>query len=137
MIVLISYKARCGVDVILLMPGIPDKKIPYYMGRSNYKKILKSGCKVYEYSPGFNHAKNIIVDDKYAFIGTINMDYRSLFLHFECGAIVFRSKVIENMSLDFIDALTKSKEITLEDRKKMNKMQRFIAFVLNIFEPLF
>lgn len=137
MIDLISYKARCGVDVILLMPGIPDKKIPYYMGRSNYKKILKSGCKVYEYSPGFNHAKNIIVDDKYAFIGTINMDYRSLFLHFECGAIVFRSKVIENMSLDFIDALTKSKEITLEDRKKMNKMQRFIAFVLNIFEPLF
>ncbi len=137
MIDLISYKAKCGVDVILLMPGIPDKKIPYYMGRSNYKKILKSGCRVFEYTPGFNHAKNIIVDDKYAFIGTINMDYRSLFLHFECGAVVFRSDEIKKMSDDYIKSLSESREITLEIRKKMNKFQRFIAFILNIFEPLF
>ena len=65
------------------------------------------------------------------------MDYRSLFLHFECGAIVFKSKEVNNMSLDFIDAVSKSREITVEQRKKMNKAQRFIAFILNIFEPLF
>ena len=91
MINTIALKAKMGVDVILLMPGIPDKKAPFYIARYNYKKLVAAGVKIYEFN-GFNHAKNIIVDDNYAFIGTVNMDYRSLFLHYECGALVIQNK---------------------------------------------
>jgi len=134
---LIALKAKCGVKVVLLMPKIPDKKSAYYMGRENYNEILSAGGFIYEFTPGFNHAKNIIVDDSYAFIGTINMDYRSLFLHYECGALIINNPEIIKMREDFVDALTKSQLVTLEAYKKRSKLQRLIAFFLNLFAPLF
>ena len=137
MIELIALKVRSGVDVKILMPHIPDKKFPFYMGRANYRDILKAGGHIYEMTRGFNHAKNIIIDDKYAFIGTVNMDYRSLFLHYECGALIIHSKEILKMSEDFNSEIESSEDITYEKWKKLPFLQKAVAFILNIFSPLF
>ena len=137
MIRLISLKVKEGIDVKILMPKIPDKKSAFYMGRANYRSILKSGGKIYEYTPGFNHAKNIIVDDDLSFVGTINMDYRSLFLHYECGALIVDKNINLEMRKDFEDAVLKSEEITYEKWKKRPFYQKIIAYILNIFAPMF
>lgn len=137
MIDLIALKAKSGVDVKILMPHIPDKRAPFYMGRANYRNILTAGGHIYEMTRGFNHAKNIIIDDKYAFIGTVNMDYRSLFLHYECGALVIHSNEIIKMSEDYLNEINNSLEITYEKWKKRPVFQKFVAFIMNIFSPLF
>ncbi len=137
MINLLWMKAKSGVDVRILMPGIPDKKIVYWMGEANYRKLLLAGVKIYEYKDGFNHAKNIIIDNKYAFIGTINMDYRSLFLHYECGALIMYDPEINKMEDDFIKSCDSSPLFTYKDYKKRKWYKKFIAFVLNIFGPFF
>ena len=137
MIELIALKAKSGVEVNILMPHIPDKKAPFYMGRANYRDILKAGGNIYEMTRGFNHAKNIIIDDKYAFIGTVNMDYRSLFLHYECGALIINSTEILKMSDDYEKEIGNSLKITYEMWKKRSLFQKITSIVLNIFSPLF
>ena len=137
MIDLIALKAKEGIDVRILMPHIPDKKAPFYMGRANYRNILKAGGKIYEMNRGFNHAKNIIVDEKYAFIGTVNMDYRSLFLHYECGALIINSKEITKMKDDYFNELKNSLLVTYAIWKKRPLSQKIIAFILNMFAPIF
>ena len=137
MISTIALKAKSGVDVCILTPKIPDKKSVFYMSRENYRDILKAGGRVYEYTPGFNHAKNIIVDDKKAFIGTINMDYRSLFLHYECGALILDDPEIIKMKQDFEKAILESEEVDYIKWKKRPWYQRLSAFILNLFAPLF
>ena len=134
---LLAIKIRSGIDVKILMPKIPDKKIPFYMGRANYRELLTAGGGVYEYTPGFNHSKAVIIDNKYAFIGTINIDYRSLFLHYECGALVANSKEINKMSLDFNDAINESEKIEYDKWRKRPFIQKIIAFIANIFAPMF
>ncbi len=119
------------------MPKIPDKKSAFYMGRANYRQILLAGGKIYEYLPGFNHAKNIIVDEDLAFEGTINFDYRSLFLHYECGALIVDDNINLEMRKDFIEAVLKSEEVTFEMWKKRPWYQKLLAFILNIFAPMF
>ena len=130
-------KVEQGVDVRILMPHIPDKKTAFYMGRLNYRDIYKAGGKIYEFEKGFNHAKNIIVDDKYAFAGTINMDYRSLFLHYECGAFIIRNKEIVKMREDFIKALDESILFDYNLWHKKKWYQRIIGYIFSIFAPLF
>ncbi len=137
MLSLIALKIKEGLDVKILMPGIPDKKTAYYMGRANYRQILAAGGKIYEYTPGFNHAKNIIVDDKYLFTGTVNMDYRSLFLHYECGGLIINEKIAKEAKEDFDDAVSKSRLVTYEDWKKRPWYQKLLAFFLNILAPMF
>ena len=137
MIDLIALKAKEGVDVKILMPHIPDKKAPFYMGRANYRKILLAGGSICEMTRGFNHAKNIIVDDKYAFIGTVNMDYRSLFLHYECGALIIKSPELIKMREDFDNEVKDSVFITYEMWKKRPLRQKLIAYFLNLFAPMF
>lgn len=137
MINTIALKAKSGVDVRILMPKIPDKKSVFYMGRANYEAILKAGGKIYEYTPGFNHAKNIIVDDSYAFIGTINMDYRSLFLHYECGALVINNPKILEIKSDFEKAIDVSERIDYDKWKKRPWYQKVVAFILNLLAPMF
>ncbi len=136
MIDTIALKAKSGVDVRILMPSIPDKKSVFYMGRANYYDILKAGGKIYEYTPGFNHAKNIIVDDSYAFIGTVNMDYRSLFLHYECGALIIHNPQILEMKKDFEEAVLLSENIEFEKWKKRPWYQKVVAFILNLLAPM-
>lgn len=137
MINLLWMKAKSGVDVRILMPGIPDKKLVYWMGEANYRKLLIAGVKIYEFKPGFNHAKNIIIDSKYAFIGTVNMDYRSLFLHYECGALIMHDYEIDKMELDFIESCNTSYLFKYDDWKKRKWYKKLMAFILNIFGPFF
>lgn len=78
----LGMAAKRGVDVCIVTPGVPDKKFVFHLTRSNYSPLLKQGVKIFEYTPGFIHAKSCVCDDEYAIVGTINLDYRSLFLHF-------------------------------------------------------
>lgn len=127
---------KSGIDVKILVPGIPDKKTVYLMTRAHYKDLLRAGIEIYEYSPGFNHAKNLIIDDRVTFCGTINMDYRSMFLHYECGAFIVDDKIISDMKNDFIGAIEKSKLVTLEVWNKRNIFGRFLSFLLRLFSPM-
>lgn len=110
--------AKRGVDVRIILPGIPDKKLVYRISRSYYYSLLKAGVKIYEYTPGFVHAKGCIVDDKVAVIGTVNLDYRSLFLHFECSSIFYHSHMVSDMKTDFLKTQEKCEERTFEKQKK-------------------
>ena len=127
---------KSGVDVKILTPGIPDKKMVFSVTRAHYKTLLEAGVEVYEYTKGFNHAKNIIVDNKMAFCGTVNMDYRSMFLHYECGGIIFRDKVIREMKEDFLKDIKESKLVTIDDYKKRSPFSKLSAFLLRVFSPM-
>ncbi len=124
-----------GIDVRIVTPHIPDKKIVFNVTRSHYKLLLDAGVKIYEYTPGFIHAKNIIVDDKLAFVGTINLDYRSLAHHFECGALIYKSPCIIDIKKDF-DGLFKVSEEKTKENFKMNKFVSVMNSILAIFFPL-
>ena len=132
----ICAASKSGVDVRILVPGIPDKKTVYVLTQSHFGDLLKAGVKIYRYKPGFNHAKNYICDDNYAVVGSINVDYRSLYLHFENGVYLSNDKSILEMKKNFLDDLEKSEEIKLEDYKKRNIFVRAIAFIMKIFSPL-
>ncbi len=93
-----------------MVPGIPDKKLVYMVTQSHYEMLLKNGVRIYEYTPGFNHAKNFISDDKYGVVGTINVDYRSLYLHFENGALIIDDEVVNKMKNNFLDDLNEQEK---------------------------
>ncbi len=127
---------KSGVDVRILVPGIPDKKLVYKTTQSFYGEILKAGGRIYEYTPGFNHAKNYICDDKYAIVGTINMDYRSLYLHFENAVLLINDENIIKMKDDFLSDLEKSKEITYENWSKRSVLSKALQMILKVFSAL-
>ena len=97
----LKFAARRGVDVSLILPGIPDKAMPYALAKSHYKALLSAGVKIYEYSPGFVHAKVFVSDDIKAVVGTINLDYRSLSHHFECATYMHGTDCIADIEADF------------------------------------
>lgn len=109
--------AKRGVDVRIVTPGIPDKKVIYRLTRANYKPLLDAGVRIYEYTPGFIHAKSIVSDDIRGLVGTINLDFRSLFLHFECGTLFENCEAVEDLKLDSINVMEKSREITADNLK--------------------
>lgn len=111
----LQLAAKRGVDVRIVTPGIPDKKMIFRVTRSNYLPLLKAGVKIYEYTPGFMHAKSYVSDDKLGVIGTINMDYRSLYLHFECGVVLYEGESIMELKEDSLGTIAVSKEVKLED----------------------
>lgn len=129
--------AKRGVDVRIITPGIPDKKFVYSMTRSYYGALVRGGVRIYEYTPGFVHAKQHISDDKTALVGTINMDYRSLYLHFENGVLLHNVDAITDIKKDFIETMEKSKEVT----NKYNVFNRSLGMrirqcLLRFFAPL-
>jgi len=123
-----------GIDVKIVVPGIPDKKAVYLMAKSNFRKLTEAGVKVYTFTPGFNHEKLVIVDDEIAFIGTVNFDYRSLIHHFECGAIVYNSPAIKDMSDSFKDTISKSALVPATF--KLNWFKRLMCAIMCLFAPL-
>lgn len=127
--------AARGVDVKIITPGIPDKKLVFRMTRSNYKELLKAGVEIYEYRQGFIHAKSYVSDDTDAVIGTINMDYRSLYLHFECGAYLYKTESVMDMKQDFLRTLKKSRKIELSFLRQ-GFLQEVFDAVLQIIAPL-
>ena len=124
-----------GVDVRIIVPHIPDKKIVFGMTRSFYPRLMKSGVRIYEYTPGFIHAKSYIADDEYAMIGTINLDYRSLVHHFENGVWMYRCDCIKDMKKDIEGTMEKSMEVTA-DMLKIGLFRRFFRSVVRIFAPM-
>ena len=128
--------AKKGIDVRIVTPFIPDKKTVFEVTRSNYQTLIESGVKVYEYTPGFIHAKSFVVDDKFAVIGTINLDYRSLYLHFECGVWIYKSKTILDMKEDYLKTLEQCNIYTLEQCYKTSPIRKLLRSVLKIFAPL-
>lgn len=125
-----------SVDVKIITPHIPDKKSIFLITKSYYPKLLQAGVKIFEYAPGFIHSKMYIIDGKYALIGTVNMDYRSLVHHFENSVFLCRHKAIKEISNDFEKIIQESVQITEADTKT-NIVSRFIWSLLNIFAPLF
>lgn len=128
--------AHAGVDVRILIPNIPDKKIVYLATRSFVPVLMKAGVKVYTYTPGFVHAKMMMVDDERAFIGTCNMDYRSFYLHYECGALLYNVDTIPAMKTDFLSTLEVSHELTYEEVSDVTAITRLARAILRLFAPL-
>ena len=124
-----------GVDVRIIVPHIPDKKLVFSMTQSFYPRLMAAGVKIYEYEPGFIHAKSYLVDDEYAMIGTINLDYRSLVHHFENGVWMYKCEAITDLKKDLEETLSKSIEVT-PDMLKTNLLKRFIRAVVRIFAPM-
>ena len=131
----IENAALRGVEVRIIVPHIPDKKIVFGMTRSFYHRLMKSGVKIYEYEPGFIHAKSYVADDEYAMIGTINLDYRSLVHHFENGVWMYRCDSITDIRKDIEETMSKSIAIT-PDMLKTGLVTRFIRSVVRIFAPM-
>lgn len=127
--------AMRGVDVRIITPHRPDKKIIFNMTRSNYKYLLEAGVKIYEYTPGFIHAKSAVADGQIAFVGTINLDYRSLVHHYECGVTLVKAPCIADIKSDFDETLALSQKIT-SDNFKMGFLASFVNSVLNLFSPM-
>lgn len=135
MINTLIHTAKKGVDVRIIMPGIADKKIVHDIGTTYYKQLIQGGVKIYEYEPGFVHSKVFICDDTYATVGTINLDYRSLYLHFENGTLLYKSKKIMDVKQNFMDTLSKCKEIQVEDTH-VNIIKGLFLSIIRIFSPL-
>ena len=136
MITTLIYAVKRGIDVKIILPHIPDKPMAFALAHNHYPQLLASGVKIYEYIPGFIHAKVFTSDNEKAVVGTINLDYRSLYLHFECAAYMFKCPVIKDIEEDFQNTLTKCKEMTLEDYKKFSLFHRLEGHVLKLFAPL-
>ena len=118
------------------MPHIPDKKYAYLLARTYYEELIEAGVKIYEYTPGFVHAKVFVSDDEKAVVGTINMDFRSFYLHFECASYIYKNLVIRDIEEDFQNTLKKCKLITIEDCKKLGLIKKLIGRTLKLFAPL-
>ena len=124
-----------GVDVRIVVPHIPDKKLVFAISKSYYQRLMKAGVKIYEYLPGFIHAKSYLVDDKYAIIGTVNLDYRSLAHNFENGVWLYKTQCLKDIKADMQNVFEKS--LLMNDKKsKNNPFYRFLCAVIRIFAPL-
>ena len=128
--------ARRGVDVRIVTPGIPDKKMVYQMTRSYYSELARNGVRIYEYTPGFIHAKQCVCDGESATVGTINMDYRSLYLHFENGVLMYHYDAVAEIRKDFEDIFAASTEVTEKYNGRKSVPARMGRGVLRLFSPL-
>ena len=132
----LKFAAERGIDVRLILPGVPDKLAPYALAKSHYAALLASGVKIYEYTPGFVHAKVFVSDDVKAVVGTINLDYRSLYHHFECATYMYKTECLKDIKADYLNTLTKCHQVNHEDVKKESIFMRIYGFVLKVLAPL-
>ena len=128
--------AKMGIDVRIVMPSIPDKKVVFIVSRSYYPLLIEAGVKIYEYTPGFIHSKLIVVDDEFVNVGTINFDYRSLYLNYECGAWIYKDKEILKIRKNVLDVISACREINADESQKIKRKHRFIKAILRFFAPL-
>lgn len=136
MMTALCLAAKSGVDVRIMTPGIPDKKIVFLLTQSYYEQLLEAGVKIYEYIPGFLHAKSFVCDDEVAVVGTINLDYRSLYLHFECATWMYKSKAVMEVKEDMVETYDVCHEVTLDFCKEQNIIVRTIQSILRVFAPM-
>ncbi len=128
--------AKSGIDVKIIMPGIPDKKYAFALAKTYYKELIKAGVKIYEFTPGFVHAKIFVSDNDTATIGTINLDYRSLYLHFECGVFLYNNPVVWDVEQDFQNTLKQCRRISVADLKKIGLGMSIMGRSLRMIAPL-
>ena len=131
----LELAAKRGVDVRIVTPAIPDKKAIFRLTRSYYRPLLQAGVRIYEYTPGFIHAKSYLADDKIGVVGTINMDYRSLFLHFECGTLMIGCQALYDLKRDCVATIAASKEISQKDCRR-GFFGLLFDSVLRVLSPL-
>ncbi|WP_297238639.1 cardiolipin synthase [uncultured Faecalicoccus sp.] len=125
-----------GVDVRIVVPAIPDKKAVYQVTKANYDALIKKGVRIYEYSPGFIHGKVALSDDRSALVGTVNMDFRSYYLHYECGVFMRDTSCLQEIHDDFEDIFSRSHEVTLEECEQVNFFLRQFRKILKVFGPM-
>ena len=124
MMTALCLASKKGIDVRIITPGIPDKKLVFLLTRSYYRQLLEAGVKIYEYTPGFIHAKSFVCDDELAVVGTINLDYRSLYLHFECAAWMYQCQAVGQVKEDMLNTFRNSREVSLNTCKEQNVFRR-------------
>ncbi len=132
----LTAAAKRGVDVRIILPHIPDKKYAFWLAKSHYRELVEAGVKIFEYTPGFIHAKVFLADDTMAVVGTVNLDYRSLYHHFECAALLVDTPCIDDIKADFADTFSKSHRVTREDIAHEKFHVRFFGSLLKIVAPL-
>ena len=132
----LKFAAERGVEVALVLPGIPDKKMPYALAKTHYRALLESGVKIYEYTPGFVHAKVFCCDGKEAVVGTINLDYRSLYHHFECATYLYGTDCIADIEADFQAMFPKCRQVTPETVRKEKWTMKLAGVLLKAAAPL-
>lgn len=132
----ITFAAKRGVDVKLCLPHIPDKKIAFAVARTYYPELIESGVSIYEYTPGFLHAKSTVSDDERVYIGSANYDFRSLYHNYECGSYIYKNKVALLVKEDYLATLEKCHCFTLEDYKSLNIFYRISGRIFRLFAPL-
>lgn len=132
----IRFAAERGVEVKIILPGVPDKLAPYSLAKSHYSALLDSGVEIFEYEPGFIHAKSFVADDIEGVVGTINLDYRSLYHHFECAVYCYESDCINDIEKDFQETLGKCRSINSKNIWKGYPLLRPLSFLLKIIAPL-
>ena len=132
----LKFAARRGVDVKIILPGVPDKKAVFALTKSNYKYLTSAGVKMYEYEPGFVHAKVFVSDDERGVVGTINLDYRSLYHHFECAAYLYRCGCLRDMERDYCQTLKRCRRVTEETIRKEKLYYKVMGAVMRLAAPL-
>lgn len=132
----ITFAAKRGIDVHIILPHIPDKRYAFVLAQSNYKELLEAGVKVYEYTPGFVHAKMFVSDNERAVVGTVNLDYRSLYWHYECSAYLYKVPAIQDIYKDFQNTQELCEIVTPESIKKIGFFSKAATYILKIVAPL-
>ena len=132
----LKYAAQRGVDVKIILPGIPDKKIAYSLAKSHYSQLVKYGVKIYEYDPGFVHAKIFVSDNEKAVVGTINLDYRSLYHHFEFATYMYKTSCVSEIEADYQETLKKCSAVTNESIKNEKIFYKVFGAIVKILAPL-
>lgn len=136
MVTALCHSAKSGVDVRIITPHIPDKKLVFAVTRSNYRCLLNAGVKIYEYTPGFIHAKSVVADGRVCTVGTANFDFRSFYLHFENCVLAYKSKCVKEVERDFLETQALSEEVTIEQINKKGTLYAMLQAVLKVFSPL-
>lgn len=136
MVTSLTLAAKCGVDVRILTPGIPDKPKVFLVTQSYYKVLLDGGVRIFEYTPGFNHAKMYVSDDHIAVVGSANMDYRSLYLHFENCTAFYGGEVVQATKKDMLQSFEKAQEIHLRDIHRLPPWRRLTQIVARFLGPM-
>ena len=132
----LKFAAQRGIDVRLILPGIPDKKAAYALAKSHYSVLVRAGVRIYEYIPGFVHAKVFVSDDEKAVVGTINLDYRSLYHHFECATYLYKNSCIPEIEADFQQTLEKCREVSPESIRHEKLFYKITGSIMKLIAPL-
>lgn len=132
----LTRAAKSGIEVCIIMPHIPDKWYAFAVAKTYYRELIEAGVQIYEFTPGFVHAKIFVSDDDTATVGTINLDYRSLYLHFECGVFIYNNPVVRDIENDFQKTLEKCQRVSVTDLKKISPIMLICGRVLRLIAPL-